>query len=82
MTRTQKTGAQITARKTLKKCPSKCKHARLVQNILREWKTQTNNKGHITRDVGTIYKCDYYLSLTSADNRDTHVHLIIRNFYK
>ena len=31
---------------------------------------------------GTIYKCDYYLSLTNVDNHDTHVHLIIRNFYK
>jgi hypothetical protein len=83
MRRTQKTGAQISAHKTLKsKCPSKYKHAKLVQNILQEWKTQTNGKGHIARDVGTIYKCDYYLSLTNRDNRDRHVHLIIRNFYK
>jgi hypothetical protein len=83
MRRTQKSGAQISARnKTIKmRCPSKYKHARLVQNILREWKTQTNGKGHIARDVGTIYKCDYYLSLTSADNHNTHIHLIIRNFY-
>lgn len=74
---------QITARnKTLKKCPSKYKHSQLVQNILREWKAQTNGKGHISRDGGGIYKCDYYLSLTNADNHDTHVHLIIRNFYK
>ncbi len=69
--------------KTLKtRCPSKYKHSQLVQNILREWKTQTNDKGHIARDDGTIYKCDYYLSLSNTDNHDTHVHLIIRNFYK
>jgi hypothetical protein len=77
---------QINARnktQTLKmKCPSKYKHSTLVQNILREWKAQTNGKGHITRDGGTIYKCDYYLSLSNTDNHDTHAHLIIRNFYK
>ena len=68
---------------TLKmKCPSKYKHSQLVQNILREWKTQTNGKGHIARDIGTIYTCDYYLSLSKTDNHDTHAHLIIRNFYK
>ena len=67
---------------TLKtKCPSKYKHSQLVQNILREWKVQTNGKGHIARDGGTIYTCDYYLSLSKTDNHDTHVHLIIRNFY-
>lgn len=77
---------QITAHnknQTLKmKCPSKYKYSQLVQNILREWKAQTNGKGRIARDDGTIYKCDYYLSLTNVDNHDTHVHLIIRNFYK
>jgi hypothetical protein len=68
---------------TLKmKCPSKYKHSTLVQNILQEWKAQTNGKGHIARDNTTIYKCDYYLSLTNVDNHDTHAHLIIRNFYK
>ncbi len=68
---------------TLKmKCPSKYKHSPLVQNILQEWKAQTNGKGHIARDNTTIYKCDYYLSLTNVDNHDTHSHLIIRNFYK
>jgi hypothetical protein len=81
--RTRTKHVQITARnKTLKKCPSKYKHSPLVQNILREWKAQTNGKGNITRDGGGIYKCDYYLSLTNVDNHDTHVHLIIRNFYK
>jgi hypothetical protein len=82
--RMQTKRVQINARnkiQTLKKCPSKYKHSQLVQNILREWKAQTNGNGHITRDIGTIYKCDYYLSLTNTDNRDTHVHLIIRNFY-
>lgn len=75
---------QINARnKTLKmKCPSKYKHSQLVQNILQEWKAQTNGKGHIARDNSTIYKCDYYLSLTNVDNHNTHAHLIIRNFYK
>jgi hypothetical protein len=77
---------QINARnknQTLKtKCPSKYKHSSLVQNILREWKAQTNGKGHVARSGGTIYKCDYYLSLSNTDNHDTHAHLIIRNFYK
>ena len=83
--RTRTRRVQINARnktQTLKKCPSKYKHSQLVQNILQEWTAQTNGKGHITRDVGTIYKCDYYLSLSNTDNHDTHVHLIIRNFYK
>lgn len=84
MRRTQKKGLKKAARNiTIKtRCPSKYRHVRLVQNILREWKSQTNGKGHIKRDLNTIYKCDYYLSLTNADNHNTHIHLIIRNFYK
>jgi hypothetical protein len=54
------------------------KKAKFIQNILNEWKKQTN--GFIEKDKDGRYKNDYYLDLNNAPNYNNHIHLILHNF--
>ena len=64
----------ISKNKTLKN------NKKYINQILSEWKKQTN--GNVHKDTTTIYKGDYYLSLSKHHEYNTHVHLITHNFYK
>lgn len=50
---------------------------RKVEKILNEWTRKTN--GTIRKDLSNTYEGDYYLTMTSNKDDDTHVHLVVEN---
>ena len=50
----------------------------LINNIIKEWKNQTN--GNVVKDTGGYFwKNDYYLMFDNTNNYDSHIHLKIYN---
>jgi hypothetical protein len=65
------------------------KKQHLINNIIKEWKNQTN--GNIFKDTGGyIWKNDYYLMFNNYNDYSSHVHLkvfnndfwVFKNFFK
>lgn len=49
-----------------------------IEEILKEWKIQTNN-GYIKIDKNYRYNGDYYLSFKTFHDNNCHIHFIINN---
>ena len=52
----------------------------LLNKILKQWKTQTNN-AYIQKVTMGVYTDDYILSFSEIPNQKTHVHLVTNQFY-
>ena len=51
------------------------KKQKLISEILEEWK-KIPNGGAVDKDTTTIYKGDYYLSISNVENRQSHIHIM------
>jgi|688.fasta_scaffold886302_1 hypothetical protein len=67
---------KIKKNKTLK--ITKSSKAKFINQILKEWKKQTN--GTVVMDTQTQFKYDYYLLFSNYDDYDNHIHLLLKNF--
>ena len=56
------------------------KKERLIKNIIKEWKHQTNGKAG--RDTEGHYINDYYLYFRRKNSFYYHIHLVLHNFVK
>ena len=52
---------------------------KFINQILKEWKKQTN--GRIKMDKNLEFKHDYYLLFTNYDDYNNHIHLLLKNFH-
>ena len=52
----------------------------LLNKILKQWKTQTNN-AYIQKVTMGVYTDDYILSFSEIHDQKTHIHLITNQFY-
>jgi hypothetical protein len=68
---------KIKKNKTLK--TTKDNKNRIVAQILKEWKKQTN--GSFVMDTETEFKYDYYLLFSNYDDYNNHIHLILNKFH-
>ena len=66
---------KIKKNKTLK--ITKDNNKKIIKQILKEWKKQTN--GRVVMDTKTEYKYDYYLLFSNYDDYDNHIHLLLNN---